>query len=181
VIGRRQFGYSVGFSPSGFFAQIGVNGSLGQDVDIDNSRPGRGPTINANVILRPTDHLELSVIQNRQRLSVDDPAGQSRRLFTAQVSRMKGTYTFTSRLFARAIGQYVSTDRDPSLYINSISTRSGSFGGSLLLAYRLNWQSVVFVGYGDDRELTDPMVDRGRYLAPLDRQVFVKLSYAFRR
>jgi len=40
----------------------------------------------------------------------------------------------------------------------------------------LNWQSVMFVGYGDDRELTD--VNR---LAPLDRQFFVKLSYALQR
>ncbi len=34
----------------------------------------------------------------------------------------------------------------------------------------------MFVGYGDDRELSD--VDR---LEKLDRQFFVKLSYAFQR
>lgn len=40
----------------------------------------------------------------------------------------------------------------------------------------INWQSVMFVGYGDDRELTDL-----RRLAPLDHQFFVKVSYAFQR
>ena len=34
----------------------------------------------------------------------------------------------------------------------------------------------MFVGYGDDRELLDQ-----EHLARLDRQVFVKLSYAFQR
>ena len=59
---------------------------------------------------------------------------------------------------------------------NGTLVDSADFSGSLLLAYKLNWQSVMFIGYGDDRELTD--VNR---LAPLDRQFFVKLSYAVQR
>jgi hypothetical protein len=70
----------------------------------------------------------------------------------------------------------VSTDRTPALYLRPVPETSGSFSGSLLLAYKLNWQSVMFVGYGDDRELTD-----ANRLAPLDRQFFVKLSYALQR
>jgi hypothetical protein len=38
------------------------------------------------------------------------------------------------------------------------------------------WQSVMFIGYGDNREVSD--ADR---LEKLDRQFFVKLSYAFQR
>jgi hypothetical protein len=175
-IGRRQFGYALQFSPSRFFVQVAANGTLGQDIDFDNSRPGRGPTINLSATLRPTNHLEVALIENQQWLDVNDQFGQPRRLFTARVSRARGTYTFTSRLFVRAIGQYVSTNRDPSLYLSSVSAASGDFGGSVLLAYKINWQSVMFVGYGDDRELTAQ-----RQLARLDRQVFVKLSYAFQR
>jgi hypothetical protein len=181
LIGRRQFAYVLQFSPSQFLAQIESDGTLGEDIDFANSRPGRGPTINLSATLRPTNHLEFALVANRQSLNVDDAAGRSRRLFTARVSRVKGTYTFTSRLSARAIAQYVSTDRDPSLFIDGVDARSGDFGASLLLAYRLNWQSVMFVGYGDDRELTAVTGDRARRLAPLDRQVFVKLSYAFQR
>jgi hypothetical protein len=62
------------------------------------------------------------------------------------------------------------------LYRSSTSARDGTLNGSVLFAYKLNWQSVMFVGYGDDRELTDQ-----RRLAPSGRQVFVKLSYAFQR
>jgi hypothetical protein len=74
------------------------------------------------------------------------------------------------------IAQYVATTRDPSLYVDSVAAKSGSLSGSALLAYKLNWQSVMFVGYGDERELSD-----ANRLEPLDRQFFVKLSYAFQR
>ena len=79
-------------------------------------------------------------------------------------------------MFVRGIGQYVATRRDPFLYQAAVDERSGQFSGSALFAYKLNWQSVMFAGYGDDRELSDQ-----RRLERLDRQFFVKLSYAFQR
>jgi Domain of unknown function (DUF5916) len=176
TIGRRQFGYTAQFSPSRHVAQISVDGTVGTDIDFDNSRPGRGNTVNLNALVRPNEHLELALVQNQQFLNVDDAAGASRRLFVARVSRLKGTYTFTARLFARGIAQYVSTDRDVSLYTFNTTAKSGTLSGQFLLSYKLNWQSVMFVGYGDDRELTDRDL-----LVKSDRQVFVKLSYALQR
>ena len=92
------------------------------------------------------------------------------------MSRVRGTYTFTAWSFVRVIGQYVSTNRDPSLYLSSVAADSGTFSGSALFAYKLNWQSVLFLGYGDDRELSDQ-----NRLERADRQFFVKVSYAFQR
>ena len=134
---------------------LSVDATLGQDIDFDNARPARGPTINASVTLQPTDHLALDLIENMRSLNVNVAARRRRaRLFTQQVSRVKGTYTFTSRLFVRVIGQYVATDERSVALRGSASTRaSGDFGGSALFAYKINWQSVMFVGYGDDREL----------------------------
>jgi len=175
---RRQLAYVAQFSPSRQVAQIGVNGWFGSDADYDNARPGRGGSINANATLHPTDHLELLLLQNASWLNVDAPARPDQRLFTAQVSRVRATYSFTARAFVRVIGQYVSTDRDQSLYADPTTTpRSADFSGSALVAYKLNWQSVLFVGYGDDRDLPD----NGSRLVPSDRQVFVKISYAIQR
>jgi hypothetical protein len=186
VIDRRHLEYYVQFSPSQLLARVSLGGSLGEDIDFDNSRPARGPTINASATIRPTNHLEVAVVSNTQWLRVDAAGRRNARLFIARVSRVRGTYTFTSRLFARAIAQYVTTDRDPSLYLAAVTPRSASLSGSLLLAYKLNWQSVMYVGYGDNRATVDepveanPLARAGR-LAPLDRQFFVKLSYAFQR
>jgi hypothetical protein len=57
-----------------------------------------------------------------------------------------------------------------------VPRRSGTFSGSVLLAYKINWQSVLFVGYGDDRELSEQ-----HELERVARQFFVKMSYAFQR
>jgi hypothetical protein len=176
TIGRRQFGFIAQFSPSRRVAQLAVNGTTGEEIDFANARPASGTTINLSARLDPTDHLDLAFVQNQRWLDVDAPSGDRQRLFTARVSRMRGTYTFTSRFFVRGIAQYVSTNRDPALYTVDTSAASGTFSGQLLLAYKLNWQSVMFVGYGDDRELSDQ--DK---LQPLGRQLFVKLSYAIQR
>jgi hypothetical protein len=176
VIGRRQFGYIAQFSPSRRVSQISLNGLTGEEIDFDNARPGHGTTLNLRARLNATDHLELELVQNQRWVNVTVGSPESRRLFTARVSRVRATYTFTSNLFVRGIAQYVFTDRDPSLYVSQMDARSGDFSGSALLAYKLNWQSVMFVGYGDERTLVT--VDR---LAPTARQFFVKLSYAFQR
>jgi hypothetical protein len=176
LIGRKQFGYYAQFSPSRLFSTVSIDGTLGQEIDFENARPGHGSTINVSATVQPTNHLALDLLANTRWLDVDGRQAADARLFVQRVSRVKGTYTFTARMFVRVIGQYVATTRDPSLYASSVNARSGEFGGSALFAYKLNWQSVMFVGYGDDRELLDQ-----RRLERLDRQIFVKLSYAFQR
>lgn len=70
----------------------------------------------------------------------------------------------------------MSTTRTPDLYLDVVGRRSGSLNASALFAYKLNWQSVLFVGYGDDRQSDD-----AHALAPTGQQIFVKMSYAFQR
>ena len=88
---------------------------MGEEFDFANNRLGRGATVNLTARVDPTKHLELELVQNQQSLNID---GQ--RLFTARVSRVRGVYTFTPRSFVRAIVQDVSTDRDPSLYLEPV-------------------------------------------------------------
>jgi hypothetical protein len=52
-----------------------------------------------------------------------------------------------------------------------------SFSGSALFSYKLNWQTVLFAGYGDDRDYV-PLTGQ---LEKTDRAFFAKLSYAFQR
>jgi hypothetical protein len=176
VLGMKRFGYVAQFSPTRWLSQVGVDGLAGQDIDFENVRPAHGLTVNFSARLNPTQHLELAVVENVRWLDVNTVTGSGQRLFTARVSRVRATYNFTPRFFVRGIAQYVTTDRDPSLYIDETTARSAEFTGSVLLSYKLNWQSVMFVGYGDARELTDT-----NHLAPSDRQFFVKLSYAIQR
>jgi hypothetical protein len=45
------------------------------------------------------------------------------------------------------------------------------------VAYKLNWQTLMYVGYGDLREVETLRGDLQRSA----RQVFLKVSYAFQR
>jgi hypothetical protein len=175
-IDRRQLGYLVQFSPSRLLSTVAVHGTTGQEIDFANARPGTGSTVNISAMLNPTNHLNLTVTQDQSWVNVHDAAGARRQLFMARVSRVRGTYTFTSRMFVRATAQYVSTRRDSGLYAFATTAKSGTVSGQVLLSYKLNWQSVMFVGYGDDRMLSAE--DR---IEKVDRQVFVKVSYAFQR
>jgi hypothetical protein len=177
VIPRQQLVYNVSTSPTPKLARIELEGFLGQEVDFENARPGTGANVVLRTTLRPTDHLELAFNEGRRWLDVKDAAGAKARLFTARVDRLRATYTFTSRFFVRAIGQYVETRRTPSLYAAAVAERSASFTGSALVAYKLNWQTVLFLGYGDGRAFSD----EARAWERSDRQLFVKLSYALQR
>ena len=130
-----------------------------------------------NATIRPTDHLNIDVTEDRRWLHEHPEGLPAGTLFTSQVERMRAVYTFNSRMFVRTIVQNQRTNRNQNLYSFDVNQHGGSLATQVLFAYKLNWQSVVFVGYGDDRELL-PAGDR---LAPVDRQFFAKLSYAFQR
>jgi hypothetical protein len=163
-------------SPSQLFNNLSLDVRFGQEIDFANSRQGTGINLAFSASLRPTDHLTLSLNDSVRYLDVPTATGAKARLFTARVDRLRATYTFNARSFVRGIVQWVDTKRDPSLYTSSVSAHSRSFSGSLLLAYKLNWQTVLFVGYGDERE-----PNQQDSLEPISRSIFVKMSYAFQR
>ncbi|HNX48723.1 MAG TPA: DUF5916 domain-containing protein [Thermoanaerobaculaceae bacterium] len=176
-IPKRQLRFILQTNPSMLISQVYLEGALGEEIDFDNARPGHGATLTLGTTFRPTDHLALRVDTSRRWIDVRPTGGGSEgRLFTAQVERLKATYTLNARSYLRLIGQYDRTDRSTALYQVPVDRRSGSFAGSALVAYKLNWQSVLFLGYGDDRVL-----DEGGGLDRTSRQFFLKISYAFQR
>jgi hypothetical protein len=172
----RATGYFQ-IDPGRRFSRIGGNFALGDAIDFANGRVGQGGDLSLFGTLKPTDHLALDFNADRQWLDVNAGGGLSGRLFTAQIERLKLTYNFTARAFLRLIGEYLDVHRTPSLYTFAVDARSGSFAGSALFAYKLNWQTVLFAGYGDERELDDT----AQHLDRVRRQFFMKLSYAFQR
>jgi hypothetical protein len=164
-------------SPGRVLNRINLRVQAGEDIDFANAREGEGADFQLFVTIRPVDRLELRVNENYRWLDVPVQGRGHERLFTAEVSRLRAQWTFNSRAFVRLIGQYVETKNDPALFTFPVERKSAVFGSSALFAYKLNWQSVLFVGYGDDREYTTETA----HLEPSGRQIFVKVSYAFQR
>jgi len=161
-------------SPGRLVNSVVLDSFFGEEIDFANARRGIGASLSTSVNLRPTPHLEVGNTANVRWLNVGAD-GRSGRLFVAWVERVKATYMFNSRCFVRLIGQYVTTRRDPTLYKFAVPQKDEGFGSSALFAYKLNWQTVLYAGYGDDRTYTDVT---GR-IEPVSRQAFAKLSYAW--
>ena len=73
-------------------------------------------------------------------------------LFKADLTQLRATCQFNVRTFVRAIIQYQPTSRNPELYIvDRAAAESQSLCTQLLFSYKLNPQTVLFVGYSSTR------------------------------
>lgn len=176
LLPQRRLELEATVRPLGLVSEVQLAGWVGAVADVENGRPGTGSDVNVAAALRPSRHVELAVNLGRRALDVDPAGTGGSRLFTARVGRAKGTYHLSPRAFVRLVAQYVDTRRDPALYRDPVARRSAGATASALFAYRLNWQTLAFLGYGDERALTG----HGR-LEPARRELFFKLSYAFLR
>src|SRR5262249_36388668 len=155
---------------------ISLTGFVGDDVDVTDGRRGHGGLLTLSSVLNPTDHLQLVAIASRRWLDVPAGGGEAGgRLLWAAVDRLKATYTFTPRTFVRLIGQRATVEPRLSLYRDPANAPAKEDDRTLsaLFAYKLDWQTVLFLGYGDERALSDAGL-----LRPAGRTVFLKLSYA---
>jgi hypothetical protein len=152
------------FDPSRRFPRISLDSRFGQSIDFNGARVGDGAYVGLTATVRPDDRLDLQFNVNREWLDVDGG-----RAFTADVQRVRAQYSFSSKSLLRVIAQYVDTEFGDH-------THDGSFLGSALYSYKVNWQTVLFVGYGDDRVLME-----NNQLERSGRSLFLKVSYAFFR
>jgi hypothetical protein len=163
--------------PGRVLNDLTLEAHVGEEIDFANARKGTGATLNGTITVRPDPHVELQGRTSLRWVDVSDPTLGNGRVFTAQVERLRATWAFNARSFLRLVGQYQQTTRDTSLYSFETARKDAAFSGSALFAYKLNWQTVFYLGYGDERTYattTDQLEKSGR-------GAFAKVSYALQR
>ncbi|HEX7829554.1 MAG TPA: DUF5916 domain-containing protein [Thermoanaerobaculia bacterium] len=164
LLHRNYVTFELAAAPKRWLPAIQFDGSAGQKLDYAGAQVGNGATLNLSSTLRATDHLELQLKTSREWLDVDGT-----RLFDAKIDWLKFTYTFSARSLVRMVGmQKEITRRD--------ADRNRSLSLSGLYSWKLNWQTVFFVGYGDSS-----ITGETGALIPDTRSVFMKVAYAFQR
>ena len=177
---RDRFFNGVAFQNEKFlnvFGEIAPNKSLyfnvelnaGNQIDFANTRPATRVRFAPYVRFKATRHLELRLGDQNERLYVDGG-----RLYTADVAEFRAMYQFNVRMFVRAIVQYTDVERDPSLYTFPVDARSKRVFPQLLFSYKVNPQTVLFVGYSSTRVANDTFD-----VTEADRTLFVKVGYAW--
>lgn len=175
LLPRHEVVYGLSMTPGVIISRVDLSGSAGQQIDFDNARVGTGFDGTLALKLRLTSHLELTINESLRWVNVDVPGHDRSRLFLARVDALRATYSFTPRMFVRVMGQYEVIRRSPELYLMPVAAKDASFTGQALFGYKVDWQSVVFVGYGDNRTF----IQTTQNLDVTGRQLFVKLSRAF--
>lgn len=158
----------AGFQPTGSF-ELGVWGNLGDTIDFDNVRPAQQTYLTPWFRWNLGRHLRLFLSETYQRLEVEEG-----RLFTASLTEFRGVYQFTVRSFLRAIVQYETVNRDPSLYEDPVAALDENLLTQILFAYKINPKTVLFLGYSDGFVGEDD-IDLTRE----SRALFLKIGYSW--
>lgn len=154
--------------PFGGFS-YSIYASVGDSIDYSNSRLARSLFLNPTVEFGIGKHLNININHIFERLSLD-----GNRIYTANLLQTKLIYNFNVRTFARVILQYTDIDRDPGLYLDSVEPETKALFTQFLFSYKLNPQTVLFLGYSDNH-----LGYRGIDITRRNRTFFLKIGYAF--
>lgn len=174
------------FSPNAnLFAECGVR--AGDQLDFANTRNGDQIRISPSITYKVGRHISIGLDHTYQHLDVDvdgllgDGRSDSGRLFTANLTQLRGIYQFNTRSFVRAIIQYADIQRTPELYRDVVDAETRDLFGQFLYSFKLTPQTVFFLGYSENQHAwEDP--HRGMDSMGLTRSdwtVFIKIGYAW--
>lgn len=134
-----------------------LNGSVGKFIyHCSTPSIGRGHNFSADIILKPTSKLNITLSYVRSRLS---DAGSDELFFDGNIYRLVGIYQFVPEIFLRTIFQYNSFNKTFQFYP--------------LFSYRLNAFTALYAG------VTGVYVDysEGIGVRNTNQQYFIKLQY----
>lgn len=126
-------------------------GSGGASVRLAAAR-SRGGAVGDGVDLEPSAQLSigrpitLHVSHSFERLSFEGG-----RIFTQNLLQSQMSYHFDVRTFLRAIVQYEDVSRNADVYTFPVEPHDRNLFTQFLFSYKLNPQTVAFVGYSDNR------------------------------
>jgi hypothetical protein len=145
--------------------------SFGEEVDFSNNRKANEILFHPGISLRIGRNISLSMDTIYQKLETLN----NRRIFTTWLINGKALYHFNKNTFIRALLRYRNVDRNNEAYMQPVSTESKSLFGQLLFNYKLNPESVFFLGFteqfGDAPERNS--------LRLQNRTFFMKAGYVF--
>lgn len=149
----------------GFWARVG------DQVDFANTRLGDEARIDPFVNWNIGRHF--LVRYEGVFVKLDNKDGSN--IFDATVQDVRLTWQFSVRSFLRLTTQFQDVKRDPAAHIDPVDSRSRDVGRQLLYSYKLNPQTVFFLGYSDALLDDDDLSG----LTTTDRAWFLKVGYAW--
>ena len=158
----------IGIQPTGR-SEVSIFLRATDDIDFANTRAGTLLRARPRLRYDLGQRLRLNLSHDFRRLKVEGGT-----LFEANLSELRAVYQFSLRTFFRVVGQWVDVRRNVELYDDPVDAVDKRLSTQLLASYKLNPQTVVFLGYSDT-SLGNGSLD----LARNDRTFFFKVGYAW--
>jgi len=181
VIGQKNQEYYSGtlYDTSAIMAQAVMKPAGGMSftlfaqvnkaIDYVNVRPAAALAIGPDVAFSLGRHLNLGVSYYLERLT-----HEANKIYTANLLQGKLVYNLNTKCFLRVIAQFQDVGRDPAMYGYPVPKSSRDLFTQFLFSYKLNPQTVLFLGYSDNS-----FGARGIDLVRADRTFFLKIGYAW--
>lgn len=150
---------------------VGVWAQVGDQIDFANTQLGDQIRVEPRIEWNLNEHLLARLRSSWVRL--DSKEGPN--IFDAQVHDLRLTWQFNNRSFIRLTTQYQNVDKNQDMYIDEVDANTRNIGRQLLYSYKLNPQTVFFLGYSDSY-IDDDDLDE---LTSTDRTFFLKIGYAW--
>lgn len=171
---ENQFMMFARFNPLGN-VEVGNFLRFGSQIDFANTRLGDVVDVEPYIEWDVTKNFNVDISYNYSQLDIED-----KRLYTAHQSDIRLGYQFDMRSKVKFIVQYTDIERDPDLYIydeddDREEKNSRYFSTQLIYSYKINPQTLFFIGYSDGG-FQDDDLDK---LERDQRTVFAKFSYAW--
>jgi len=141
----------------------------GGRLDYAGSREGERLQVRPGFWYRAGSHLRVDLDYTAEQMDVD--AGW---LYDARIGQLGVAWQFDSRTFVRAILQHVDYEFNTAVDLAGREPEYQHLFSQLLFSYKLNPQTVLFLGYSDNA-VGDATTDLTRQ----DRTLFAKVGYAF--
>ncbi len=148
-----------------------VLGVIGDKVDYSNDRLGKTFRMEPSIDWNLSRKLFLRLKGVYAKLETQD----GEQIFDALVADSRLTWQFSLRSFLRLTAQLTDVERNQALYVEEVDSHSRDIGRELLYSYKLNPQTVFFLGYSD-QYLDEDNLDG---LTVSDRTWFMKIGYAW--
>ncbi len=143
----------------------------GSQVDFANSQLGDELRFEPSVEWNINRHLLLRL----QATLVDLDTQEGEQIFDADLYDLRLTWQFNRRSFIRLTAQYQDIERNVDEYIDEVDANTRTLGRQLLYSYKINPQTVFFLGYSDNHLDDDAL----NILEETDRTFFMKIGYAW--
>lgn len=156
---------------------LSVDMTVGDKIDYYNDRLGELQEFSTNLTWNATNHLEVDITHTISNLDANNLVPElGDNVYTANLTDLRISYQFDVRSYLKL--SLVYTDIDRNKYNNpeiNVSQKSNNLSSQLIYAYKLNPQTVFFLGYSDNSYQDDYLNDLERE----ERTFFTKLSYSW--